>query len=163
MRNQTQWHLASGIWGLFKWNPFRDWSGWRSRGCPNGHWGRYTTEALANGSSLQRTPRAAAGITAPLLLQHLHVTQIYSPLRLCCEGWTHRSHMVTGLGCMGGWSNTFQHMEQSMSWTVQATWGWTLQAWSDTFPLWQYEGLGGSHNSTVHWWWCQGPWTSLLN
>ncbi|KDR15373.1 hypothetical protein L798_10855 [Zootermopsis nevadensis] len=45
-------------------------------------------------------------------------------------------------GLFGGWRNTFQHMECSMSWTV-----WTV---SHGDARVQYEGLGGFHSSTVH-------------
>lgn len=41
---------------------------------------------------------------------------------------------------------------------------WTCQ---NAFSWWWYEGLGGFHNSVVHWWlcwwcWCHGFWTPAL-
>jgi hypothetical protein len=121
---------------------------------PRGCWGMHSIGAPASGSP-QRTPWADAVTIALLWLWRLFPTQIDGLYHLL-EGWTHESHMVKGPCCIGGWSNTFQHIECSVSWTVQAPWGRVVTQHDDT----RHEHASLSvHSSAVHWWWCQG----LLN
>lgn len=84
----------------------------------SGCWGRCTIDAPDSGFPPQITHWSAAGTTA-WPQPWCHLTQISGPVDLPWEDQTRKSHSDRSK-LHGRWFNTFQRVECSVSWAVQA-------------------------------------------